>query len=100
MKTTRSTSCAVWWCTTSKMDRRIRPNAPMTAKMMAQIDSDFWTQEVLCARRPLCLSHLSAMKTTSNTTTQTVEPAIKRGCSPWAPTSEIYAIFWFDSMLT
>jgi hypothetical protein len=84
----------------SKMVKRIKPIAPMIAKAQAKPDKTFCVVEVLWARRPLWRNQRSETKHTSNMTTETAEPAMKRGWRFVAPMSEMYAIVWPGSMLT
>lgn len=50
------------------------------------------------ANLPVCLSHLSDAKERSRKIVVTTQPATKRGLRPWAPISEMYAIFCWAPM--
>lgn len=45
------------------------------------------------ANLPVCRNHLSAAKLRSRKTVVTMQPVMKRGFSPWAPMSDMNAIF-------
>lgn len=48
------------------------------------------------AKRPVCRNQRSDAKERSRKTVVTQQPAMKRGCKPWAPISEIYAMCWLS----
>lgn len=95
----------------SKIERRIRPQVPATAKMTVMINQHEWIpvsalmemgRSVLdrpertfsatpkfFAKRPVCRSQRSDAKERSRKTVVTQHPAMKRGFKPWAPMSEI-----------
>lgn len=94
MKMARQTSCAVWWWTSLRQVRQIKPTPPAIEQMIARLDKTFWKTEVFPCNLPLCRSHLSVINTILKVTTVTVPIAMKSGWSSCAPISEMYAMVW------
>lgn len=65
----------------------------MTAAMIEQTDNIFWALESLRTKRPRCRSQRSTMNTPVKVTTVVLPMAMKRGCSAWAPMSDMYLNF-------
>ena len=98
IKSNRKMSCKVWWLLVSKMLSRINPVVPRRAKAMLSPLRTFSIVDTFAAKRPRCRSHRSERKERSRKMVVTQEPAMKRGLSLSAPTSEMYAIAWSFSI--
>lgn len=76
----------------SKIDRRINPTAPATAKNRERIAQALSNFPLLGANWPACRSHRSEKKARSRNTTVITLPVMKSGFNPCAPTSEMYLL--------
>ena len=73
----------------SNIERQINPTVPTMAAIMANAESTFSLQCVFGTSAPLCLNHLSAAKERSRKIVVIHDPAMNRGLSSVAPTSDL-----------
>lgn len=74
----------------SNIESRIKPAAPHMAKNIDMMANTLSVQLVFGASRRICRSQRSAIKARSKDTVVTALPAMKSGCNPVAPMSDIY----------